>query len=143
MKPWLCDKQTRRQFQDTISYKHDCMEVLGKINSNDHTRSFSAASQILSTLASDKPLIPVRLCQMICKNRTILILWLEYSCKIEQYYPMFRILNKQCHKQDINLARHATKNSDSFNEDLGCTSEPSWYASLGHCKYKFLHPAAS
>jgi len=67
MKPWLCDKQTRRQFQDTISYKHDCMEVLGKINSNDHTRSFSAASQILSTLASDKPLIPVRLCQMICK----------------------------------------------------------------------------
>jgi hypothetical protein len=26
---------------------------------------------------------------------------------------------------------------------LGCTSEPSWYASLGHCKCKFLHPAAS
>jgi hypothetical protein len=65
MKPWLCDEQARRQFQDTIACKTDCMEGLGKINLNYQTRSFSAASQILSTLASDKPLIPVRDCKMI------------------------------------------------------------------------------
>jgi len=41
------------------------MEDLGQVNLNYQTRSFSAASQIFSTLASDKPLIPVRLCIMI------------------------------------------------------------------------------
>jgi hypothetical protein len=41
--------------------------LVSKSNLKDQTRSFSAASQILSTFASDKPLIPVRFCKTIHK----------------------------------------------------------------------------
>jgi hypothetical protein len=67
--------------------------LVSKSNLKGQTRSFSAASQILSTFASDKPLIPVRFCKPIHE--------LEQQPYVQNIEEMKASM--QVHKQDINL----------------------------------------
>jgi len=93
--------------------------LVSETNLKDQTRSFSAASQILSTFASDKPLIPVRFCKTIHKLEQQPYVQNIEQMKASMQVPQTRYQFKHCAKK---------KKSDRQNKDLGIgmqSSEPS------------------
>jgi hypothetical protein len=85
--------------------------LVSKTNLKDQTRSFSAASQILSTFASDKPLIPVRFCKTIHK--------LEQSPNVQSIEQMKADMQLQVPQTRYQCKYCAIKNSDRQNKELG------------------------